>query len=691
ADAERSESQSLPPPSSSVERSEPQTIHPPSGRVERSEGRAVPQDALLISVVMPCLNESRTLAACITEARAGCQAALISRNALAPGSGISRSALAHSPLNYEILIADNGSTDGSQSIAIANGARVIPVEQKGYGSALLGGFAAAQGKFIVMGDSDSSYDFGDIPKLIAKLEEGNDLVLGNRFSGGIQPDAMPWHHRYIGNPILSGLGRLLYRTPCRDWHCGLRAFDREKMIALQLQSTGMEFASEMVLRASQSKLRMEEVPTTLRPDGRDRPPHLRSVRDGSRHLALLIRFKQPSFNRVSLIMVAAFTITTFLIGLYALSRSLKVSRGDDQEKLPRSSSKNDSYQKDVKSHPWKTKPYESLNIITSDEADSLSNVIATIRERLRLNGPTNLSALTHFLLLFGPHEKYKWTESLDVFPIDILANRSVPDDYEFQIRKTLFGARFPLNREQLGGLDQSNTEAHSGQTVASLACEGVTLETVISSRPFITLRDVVEDLKFNVSEQGEVYWEYLSIALYSQKNAEWSDKYGKIWSVDKLANILIERDASDSPCGGTHGLITLAIISNVDIEHQLLHPNTSRRLKKYLENSVKKLVETELPEGGWDLTWHSPMKKRGLRTADETIMVTGHHLEWIMLLPAENRPSNELIARAVLRLVRLLDIHTADPNWVVSNYCPAVHATHSISLIVERAKSVGPQ
>jgi glycosyltransferase involved in cell wall biosynthesis len=262
--------------SADVEQSEPHPVHPPSGRVERSEGRAVPQDSLLISVVMPCLNESRTLAACITEARAGCEAALISRSALAPGS-----------LHYEILIADNGSTDGSQSIAIANGARVIPVEQKGYGAALLGGFAAAQGKYIVMGDSDSSYDFGDIPKLIAKLEEGNDLVLGNRFSGGIQPGAMPWHHRYIGNPILSGLGRLLYRTPCRDWHCGLRAFDRKKMVALHLKSTGMEFASEMVLRASQEDFRVAEIPVCLHPDGRDRPPHLRSIRDGWRHLVLL--------------------------------------------------------------------------------------------------------------------------------------------------------------------------------------------------------------------------------------------------------------------------------------------------------------------------------------------------------------------------------------------------------------------
>jgi len=141
---------------------------------------------------------------------------------------------------------------------------------------------------VVMGDSDCSYDFGEVPRFLDKLEEGYDLVIGNRFAGGIMPGAMPWHHRYIGNPVLSGIGRLLYRTPCKDWHCGLRAFDREKIQDLHLSSTGMEFASEMVIRASQQKLKMTEVATTLQPDGRDRPPQLRSFRDGWRHLCFIL-------------------------------------------------------------------------------------------------------------------------------------------------------------------------------------------------------------------------------------------------------------------------------------------------------------------------------------------------------------------------------------------------------------------
>jgi glycosyltransferase involved in cell wall biosynthesis len=245
--------------------------------------------SVLVTVLMPCLNEARTLAACIEQAHAGCQAALAQRAHHATPTTPSSAASNAAPwLTYEILIADNGSLDGSQEIAIANDAQVVHVEKKGYGAALLGGIAAARGKYVVMGDSDCSYDFGEVPRFLDKLEEGYDLVMGNRFAGGIMPDAMPWHHRYIGNPILSGLGRLLYRTPCRDWHCGLRAFDREKIQALNLKAPGMEFASEMIVLASREQIRVSEIPIMLRPDGRDRPPHLRSIRDGMRHLRVIV-------------------------------------------------------------------------------------------------------------------------------------------------------------------------------------------------------------------------------------------------------------------------------------------------------------------------------------------------------------------------------------------------------------------
>ena len=237
---------------------------------------------VLVSVVMPCLNEARTLAACIGQAHAGCQSALASRKLSddTPGSATQKS--------YEIVIANNGSTDGSQEIATAYAAKVKSSERKGYGAALLGGIAAARGKYVVMGDSDCSYDFGEVPRFLDKLEEGYDIVMGNRFAGGIERGAMPWHHRYIGNPVLSGIGRLLYRTPCKDWHCGLRAFDREKILGSHLTCTGMEFASEMIIVASTSKLRVAEVPTTLRPDARDRTPHLRSIRNGLRHLRVIL-------------------------------------------------------------------------------------------------------------------------------------------------------------------------------------------------------------------------------------------------------------------------------------------------------------------------------------------------------------------------------------------------------------------
>ncbi len=275
------------------------SLSPRTERDQQSTDASAPHSVdseILVSVVMPCLNESRTLRACIEAARDGCQTALEQRRTrVAAGEQNSIDCIYAGTPNdcqpqpgFEIIIADNGSTDGSQKIAREYGAMVVAVEQKGYGAALLGGIAVARGRYIVMGDADRSYDFGEVRRFLEQLDEGFDLVIGNRFTGNIEPGAMPWHHRYIGNPILSGIGRFLYRTPCRDWHCGLRAFDREKINDLKLKSTGMEFASEMVLRTAQAKLRIKEIPITLHPDGRKRPPHLRSVRDGCRHLHMLV-------------------------------------------------------------------------------------------------------------------------------------------------------------------------------------------------------------------------------------------------------------------------------------------------------------------------------------------------------------------------------------------------------------------
>jgi glycosyltransferase involved in cell wall biosynthesis len=193
--------------------------------------------------------------------------------------------------DYEILIADNGSEDGSAEIASDHGARVVRVSERGYGAALRGGISAALGKYVVMGDADCSYDFGEVPRFLDKLEEGYDLVLGNRFAGGIEPGAMPWHHRYIGNPLLSGLGRLLYGGPCRDWHCGLRGFRGRAVVGLHLRACGMEFASEMVLRSLQAGFRVGELPTPLNCDGRGRAAHLRSLRDGMRHVFLMVSMR----------------------------------------------------------------------------------------------------------------------------------------------------------------------------------------------------------------------------------------------------------------------------------------------------------------------------------------------------------------------------------------------------------------
>ena len=224
---------------------------------------------LELTILMPCLNEAETLATCIDKAQAF---------------------LRRAGIDGEVLIADNGSTDGSQDIARAHGARVEPIPARGYGSALIGGIRAARGRYVIMADSDDSYDFSALDLFVERLREGWQLVMGNRFQGGIKPGAMPPLHRYLGNPVLTGIGRLFFRSPSGDFHCGLRGFDRAAILSLDLQTPGMEFASEMVIKATIAKLRITEVPTTLSPDGRSRPPHLRSWRDGWRHLRFLLLF-----------------------------------------------------------------------------------------------------------------------------------------------------------------------------------------------------------------------------------------------------------------------------------------------------------------------------------------------------------------------------------------------------------------
>ncbi len=222
-----------------------------------------------LTILMPCLNEAETIGRCIAKAR---------------------SFLVRNGVLGEVVVADNGSTDGSQVIASAQGARVVAIAERGYGSALMGGIRAARGRYIVMGDSDDSYDFSSLSLFLDKLREGCALVMGNRFAGGIAPGAMPALHRYLGNPVLSAIGRIFFRSPCSDFHCGLRGFRRDAILSLDLQAPGMEFASEMVVKATIRGLAIAEVPTTLSPDGRSRPPHLRSWRDGWRHLRFLLLF-----------------------------------------------------------------------------------------------------------------------------------------------------------------------------------------------------------------------------------------------------------------------------------------------------------------------------------------------------------------------------------------------------------------
>jgi glycosyltransferase involved in cell wall biosynthesis len=233
---------------------------------DRIENAAPPVE---LSIVMPCLNESLTLRACISKALA---------------------AMDQMGIRGEVIVADNGSTDGSQAIATQLGARVVAIKERGYGSALRGGIASARGAYVIMGDADDSYDFSQLQDFVSKLNEGFDLVMGNRFQGGIRPGAMPILHRYLGNPGLSWLGRVFFGCPVGDFQCGLRGFRKRAIEQLDLRTVGMEFSTEMVVKATLFKLRIAEIPTVLSPDGRDRPPHLRTWRDGWRYLRFLLLY-----------------------------------------------------------------------------------------------------------------------------------------------------------------------------------------------------------------------------------------------------------------------------------------------------------------------------------------------------------------------------------------------------------------
>lgn len=222
-----------------------------------------------LTVVIPCLNEAETVATCVSKA-----VRFIEQNGI----------------EGEVVVADNGSTDGSQKLAADAGARVASVRDKGYGNAIMGGILAARGEYVIMGDGDDSYDFMNLMPFVLELRKGADLVMGNRFLGGIEPGAMPLLHRYVGNPVLSFIGRLFFHSGIGDFHCGLRGFRRDSVLGLNLQATGMEFASEMVVKATLARQKVTEVPTTLSKDGRSRPPHLRTWRDGWRHLRFLLLF-----------------------------------------------------------------------------------------------------------------------------------------------------------------------------------------------------------------------------------------------------------------------------------------------------------------------------------------------------------------------------------------------------------------
>lgn len=227
------------------------------------------KDNIELTILMPCLNEVKTIGTCIQKAQ---------------------KYLAGDLVTGEILVADNGSTDGSIDLAKSLGARVVNITSKGYGSALIGGINAAKGKYIIMGDADDSYDFENLYAFVKELRNGYDLVMGNRFTGGIKKGAMPFLHRYLGNPVLTKIGQIFFKIKCGDFHCGLRGFNKSSIQKLDLHTTGMEFASELVIKSSLNKFKITEVPTTLSKDGRDRPPHLRTWRDGWRHLRFMLLY-----------------------------------------------------------------------------------------------------------------------------------------------------------------------------------------------------------------------------------------------------------------------------------------------------------------------------------------------------------------------------------------------------------------
>jgi glycosyltransferase involved in cell wall biosynthesis len=236
---------------------------------QKLEALAAADRQVEVSVVMPCLNERETVGVCVRKAM---------------------TALRETGIAGEVIVADNGSTDGSIEIARAEGARVVNIEEKGYGNALKGGILASRGVYVLMADSDDSYNFAHIPRFVEQLRAGSDLAMGNRFRGGIEDRAMPFLHRYLGNPALTGIGKLFFGSPCGDFHCGLRGFRKDSFDRMDIRSTGMEFASEMVVKASLLRMRVSEVPTTLSPDGRSRAPHLRTWRDGWRHLRFLLMY-----------------------------------------------------------------------------------------------------------------------------------------------------------------------------------------------------------------------------------------------------------------------------------------------------------------------------------------------------------------------------------------------------------------